>query len=70
MSTPYIDSSPLWVYCDPVDHNHVYWIVTNDDGGELARAMFYSLDDAKEYLHKVKGMPLEDIKIATGEEEE
>ena len=30
MSTPYIDSSPLWVYCDPVDHNHVYWIVTND----------------------------------------
>ena len=65
MSIPYIEVSPINVYHCEED---VYWIVTNDEDGETARAMFYSLDDAKEYLHKVKGIPLEEIKIFTGEE--
>ncbi len=66
MSIPYIEVSPINVYHFEED---VFWIVTKDEDGELARAMFYRIDDAKEYLHKVKGMPLEDIKIVTGEEE-
>ena len=67
MSIPYIEVSPNEVYHCEED---VFWIVTKDEDGETARAMFYSLEDAKEYLHKVKGMPLEEIKIVTGEEEE
>ena len=66
MSIPYIEAAPMAVY--NYDDGDVYWIVTNDEDGELARAMFYSLDDAKEYLHKVKGMSLEDIKIVAEEE--
>jgi hypothetical protein len=65
MSIPYIEVSPNDVYHCEED---VFWIVTKDEDGETARAMFYSLDDAKAYLHKVKGMALEDIKIVTGEE--
>jgi hypothetical protein len=66
MSIPYIEVSPTEVYHCEED---VFWIVTKDEDGETARAMFYSLDDAKEYLNKVKGIPLEEIKIFTGEEE-
>ena len=67
MNIPYIEAAPMAVY--NYDDDDVFWIVTKDEDGEIARAMFYSLDDAKEYLHKVKGMPLEEIKIVTGEEE-
>jgi hypothetical protein len=72
MSIPYIEVGPSWVYnAMPRNDEDFFWIVTKDaDGEETARAMFYSLDDAKEYLHKVKGMSLEEIKIVTGEEEE
>lgn len=66
MRTPYIEVGPIEVYHYEED---VYWIVTKDDDGfEVGYAMFSNIDDAKEYLHKVKGMPLEDIKIVTGEE--
>lgn len=65
MSIPYIEVSPAEVYHCEED---VFWIVTKDEEGETARAMFYSLDDAKEYLHKVKGIPLEDIKLVKEEE--
>jgi hypothetical protein len=65
MSIPYIEVNPTDV-CNGEDD--VFWIVTKDEDGETARAMFYSLDDAKEYLHKVKGMSLEEIKIVTVEE--
>jgi hypothetical protein len=65
MIIPYIEVSPINVYhCD----EDVFWIVTKDEDGETARAMFFYLEDAKEYLRKVKGMPLEDIKIVTEEE--
>jgi hypothetical protein len=66
MSIPYIEVSPTDVY--NYDYGDVFWIVTKDEDGELARAMFYSLDDAKEYLHKVNGIPLEEIKIVKEEE--
>ena len=66
MSVPYIEVSPINVYHFEED---VFWIVTKDEDDETARAMFSSLDDAREYLHKVKGMSLEEIKIFTGEEE-
>jgi hypothetical protein len=48
----------------PKNEDDFFWIVTKDeDGEETARAMFFYLDDAKEYLRKAKGIPLEDIKI-------
>jgi hypothetical protein len=67
MSTPYIEVGPSWVYnVMPNNEDDFFWIVTKDeDGEETGRAMFFCLDDAKEYLHKVKGIPLEDINIFT-----
>ena len=65
MSVPYIEVSPINVYHFEED---VFWIVTKDEDDETARAMFFSLDDAREYLHKVKGIPLEEIKIVAGED--
>jgi hypothetical protein len=68
MNIPYIDPAPLWVYSNSNRPDDVYWIVTKDDyGNETARSMFYYLEDAREYLHKVKGVPLEEIKLVTGE---
>jgi hypothetical protein len=69
MSIPYVEVGPSWVYnAMPRNEDDFFWIVTNDEDGETARAMFFELEDAKEYLHKVKGMSLEEIKIVTGEE--
>lgn len=67
MSIPYIEAGPHWAYS--TWEEDVFWVVTKDENGdETARALFVFVEDAKEYLHKVKGMPLEDIKIVTGEE--
>jgi hypothetical protein len=65
MSTPYIEVGPSWIYnVMPNNDDDFFWIVTKDeDGEETARAMFFYLEDAKEYLRKAKGIPLEDIKI-------
>ena len=66
MNAPYIEVGLPEVYHYEED---VFWIVTKDDDGfEVGYAMFSNLEDAKEYLHKVKGIPLEEIKIVTGEE--
>lgn len=65
MTTPYIEAAPLTFF--NVDDD-VFWIITKDSDGDVSQAMFYDLEDAKEYLHKVKGIPLEEIKIVMGEE--
>jgi len=67
MSIPYIEAGPSLAY--NTWEEDVFWVVTKDENGdETARALFLFVDDAKEYLNKVKGMSLEDIKIVTGEE--
>ena len=63
MSIPYIEATDHGAY--NFGDDDVFWIVTRDSDGETTRALFLYLEDAKEYLHKVKGIPLEKIKIVT-----
>lgn len=52
MNKPYIQAAPVDVYnCDEDD---VYWIVTQDDDGPTAHAMFYDRKDAREYLRLLR----------------
>ena len=67
MSIPYIEAGPSLAY--NTWEEDVFWVVTKDENGdETARALFVFVEDAKEYLNKVKGIPLEEIKIVKEEE--
>ena len=61
MIKPYIECAPADVYnCDDSD---VYWIITEDEDGPTARAMFYDLEDAREYMRLVLNVSTVEIKI-------
>lgn len=65
MTNPYIECAPVDVYnCDDSD---VYWIITEDEDGPTARAMFYDLEDAREYMRLVLNVSTDKIKIVKEE---
>lgn len=68
MSKPYIERSPHYVYYS--EEADVYWVVTDSTGGEhVAQAAFYDLESAKNYIHLVLKVPVDEIKIVNEERE-
>lgn len=63
MTNPYIERAPAWTRSHGEDD--VYWIVTeeDEDGESTACAMFYDLEDAREYMRLVLNVSTDEIKI-------
>ena len=65
MTKTYIECAPVIAY--NFDDSDVYWIVTEDEDGPITRAMFYDLEDAREYMRLVLNVPNGEIKIVKEE---